>query len=155
MIKENAFVVKKSDGIAWIATQRKSTCSSCQVKSACGTATLEKVLGKKRTHLQVKNPNDYSVGDEVIIGLNENALVRGSLLLYLVPLLFLFGFVFVGEALAFLYGFDYNEGFKIVSAMIGLILGFMYVSYRQHNLVQQSAYQVEILGRADKPINFK
>ena len=52
------------------------------------------MLGNKRSRVRVLNPKAASVvvGDEVIIGINEQALVRGSLVVYTLPLLAMFAF---------------------------------------------------------------
>ena len=79
MLEETAQVVRvTADGI-WVETRRQSTCSSCAAEKGCGTATLSKVLGNRRTLVRVLADMPLEVGDRVVIGIREQALVRGSL----------------------------------------------------------------------------
>jgi len=149
MIEEKAFIIEIHDDIAWVETQRKSTCSTCQVKKACGTSVLQKVLGNKRTRLQVLNPKHFDVGDEVVLGLQENALIKGSLILYALPLLMMFAFAILGYVAFSLYEINYTEGFKILFSLGGLVSGFIWVSQFSKNISKDPDFQAVILSRAD------
>jgi len=157
MIEEEATIVGVTEDFAWVETQRKSTCSSCQVNKGCGTSLLSSVLGQKRTRLKLHNPQGYQQGDQVVLGLEESALVKGSLLLYTVPLLSMFVFAVLGYCLFFLYELIYSEGYKILFSFAGLIFGFWFVSKRSGQLSSDSRYQATILRRVDlvAPITFK
>jgi len=147
MIEEKALIVETHDNIAWVETQRQSTCSACQVQKGCGTSVLHKVLGQKRTRLQVLNPNRYEVGDDVVLGLQENALIKGSLMLYALPLLFMFGFAIAGYSVFFLYEMAYNEGYKILFSLSGLIAGFIWVSKYSKKISNDPNFQAVILSK--------
>jgi len=154
MIEEKAFIVDIQAPFAWVETQRKSTCSACQLNKGCGTATLSKVLGQKRTQLKVRNPQGYKVGDQVTLGLDEGALVKGSLLLYALPLLSLFVFAALGYSLFFLYELVYTEGFKILFSLLGLGFGFWLVSRYSKKLSCDKRFQATILGKVEEPVRF-
>lgn len=147
MIEEKAIIVDVSDDVAWVETQRQSTCSSCQVQKSCGTAVLQKVLGQRRTRLKVLNPKRFHVGDEVILGLQESALIKGSLMLYGLPLAFMFGFALLGFAVFALYELEYTEGFKILFSLTGLACGFIWVSKNNKKIADDPNYQAVILSR--------
>jgi len=89
VLEETATVVRVDDAGVWVETQRHSTCSGCAAEKGCGTATLSKVLGQRRTLLRVLSGQPLSVGDRVVVGIRESALVRGSFAVYAVPLLLL------------------------------------------------------------------
>ena len=147
MIEEKALIVETHGDIAWVETQRQSTCSACQVQKGCGTSVLHKVIGKKRTRLQVMNPDRFVVGDEVVLGLQENALIKGSLMLYALPLLFMFGFAMLGFAVFFLYGLTYTEGFKILFSLSGLAVGFVWISKYSKKISNDPNFQAVILSK--------
>ncbi len=149
MIEEKAIVVETGDGIAWVETQRQSACGTCQVQKGCGTSTLHKILGQKRTRLKVMNPQHFGVGEEVRLGLQENALVKGSLMLYALPLLFMFGFAMLGYAIFYVYGHTYSEGFKILFSLLGLASGFLWVSKCSKKMSKDPNFQAVILS--DRP----
>jgi len=147
VLKENAYVVSVKDETAWVETQRKSSCGSCQARKSCGTSVLQKVMGNKRTRLKVNNPDHFSVGDEVVLGLKEDALVKGSLLLYALPLLIMFGFAFVMNFFFQVFDIEFTEGFSILFSMIGLGLGFWIVFMSSRRLVDNTDYQAIILEK--------
>ena len=147
MLKENAFIVDIENDVAWVETQRKTSCGSCQARKSCGTSVLQKVLGNKRTRLKVNNPKNYGVGDEVVLGLREDALVKGSLLLYALPLVMMFGFALIGVLLFQVFDTEFSEGFSILFSLTGLGFGFLYVAKSSKNLVDNSKYQAEILEK--------
>ncbi len=126
MIEETAHVVAAGPDGVWVETQRQSACGQCAARKGCGTAVLSKVLGKKRSRVRVANPNQarVHVGDEVVIGIDESALVRGSMAVYLVPLLSLFLFGVLGQILARQLLLDSGEVLSIVFSLLGLLLGF-------------------------------
>ena len=119
MIEEKAIIVAVDNDFAWVETQRRSTCSACQVNKGCGTSLLSNVLGQKRTRLRLKNPDGYQAGDQVVLGLEEGALVKGSLLLYALPLVFMFVSAMLGYSIFFLYNIVYSEGYKIIFSFDG------------------------------------
>lgn len=71
----------------FLEAETRSSCQGCEVKSGCGTSVLSKWVGKKFTRFQAKNTIDARVGDQVVVGLSETALLRGSFSIYLIPLL--------------------------------------------------------------------
>ena len=97
MIEETATVVQCSNGQAILEAQRQSTCGSCAAKSGCGTAVFAKTLGKKSSQFTVDNTLNLHVGDKVMVGLHENALLLGSFMIYLLPLAGLLLFAVVGK----------------------------------------------------------
>ena len=97
MVKEMATVVAVDGEIAWVETTRQSSCGGCSSASSCGTSTLAKVFGNRPFRVQVSNPVDAQVGQQVTIAVSENGLMRGAALLYLIPLSALFLFALLGE----------------------------------------------------------
>ncbi len=150
MIKENALIVETENEFAWVETQRQSTCGSCSVNKGCGTAVLQKVLGQKRTRLKVLNPRQYEAGDEVVLGLRENALLKGSFLMYGLPLVFMFGFAMLGYMIFFLYGWPYGEPAKIGFSLSGLAIGFLVIARMNRAIGRDADYQAVILQKLCK-----
>jgi sigma-E factor negative regulatory protein RseC len=126
MIEERARVVAIEGDSALLQTQRQSTCGSCAVKSGCGTSVLASVVGQKITQLKVLNTLNAQPGDDVMLGLQEHALVTGSLLVYVVPLLLLLVGAVLGEVMASRLGMD-AELMPIVGGATGFILAVIMV----------------------------
>ena len=152
MIEERAEVVNIDGSDIWVETQRRSACDHCAVNKGCGTSVLGKVIGVKSSRVRVLNPRDkkVSIGDEIIVGINEQALVRGSMIIYLVPLLLLFIFGLLGEALSVQMNILNPDIVVIMSGLIGLIIGFSLVKLFSLQVSRDSRYQPVLLHRVTR-----
>lgn len=147
MIEETARVVQCQDHFAWVETRRKSACDHCSMQKGCGTGTLSKVFGEKRSRLKVINKVHAKVGDNVLIGINESALLTGSLLVYLVPVLSLLGFALLGDLMAKQLLIDNPDLPAILFGVFGLGLSMWWVRRKTANLNHANHYQAVILRR--------
>jgi sigma-E factor negative regulatory protein RseC len=127
MIEETAKVVRMDDDWVWVETQRKSVCGQCAANKGCGTATLQKVLGRKRTLLPLKKTLPVRVDDLVVIGIEESALVKGSFAVYAVPLLALLLFGLLGEIVSAQMSLTGGDGLTIVFGMVGFLVGVVWL----------------------------
>lgn len=87
MIEEQAQVVDVCGEQLTLQVQTQSTCGACAAQKGCGTSVLSKVVGGKFTHFQAKNDIDAEVGDTVVVGIAEDALLTGSMMMYVVPII--------------------------------------------------------------------
>lgn len=149
VIEEQAQVVHVEDREVWVETQRQSACGQCSVNKGCGTAVIGKVLGKKSSRVQVLNPNNISVdmGDRVLIGIEEQALVKGSMAIYLMPLLAMFLFGLLGEVLADQFALASPDAFIAVLSVVGLAVGFLWLRLFARGIAQDARYQPILLRR--------
>ena len=88
MIEELAVVVKIENHQVWVESRQTSGCGGCQQKASCTTNAIGSVLKKKS--VPVDCDIQLKTGDEVVVAIDENLLLRASLLLYLMPLIALF-----------------------------------------------------------------
>ncbi len=146
MIEESATVVAVDGHFAWVENERASSCNSCAANKGCGTATLQKVMGQKRTQLKAINQAQARVGERVVIGVQEQALLKGSLYAYILPLLLLFVFAFIFEQL-----FS-SEGITILAGLGGLLLGFVLLKYLSKQLAEDERFQAVILRRDNEAV---
>ena len=121
MIEESAQVIRTEGDLAWVSVNRRSACASCSASKGCGQKRILDWLPSKQIEVQVANPQRLPLkpGQSVTLGLAEGALVRASLLLYMMPLLGLILFTLLTNFL------DLSELFQILAAMLGLIMGFV------------------------------
>lgn len=149
MIEERAQVIALDDEDVWVETQRRSACGQCAANKGCGTATLSKVLGNKRSQVRTLNPKATKVvvGDEVIIGIQEQALVRGSLAIYALPLLSLFLFGLLGDVLSTQLLMQNQDVLPIFFGVLGLMLGFLWVRRFTRAVASDERYQPVLLRR--------
>ncbi len=148
MIEETAVVTRAAEGVAWVQTRRKTACGGCSLNKGCGVSVLEKMLGDRNTTLQVIDPLSVRPGDEVVIGIRESALVRGSVAIYIVPLLAMMLFAILGSAVvAPLYDGLSAEGSSILGGGVGLVVGFGWVSVFSRRIKRDLRYQPVILRK--------
>lgn len=86
MIERPAQVVRVEAGHVWVAAHAEAACGSCSARSGCGAGALNRWLAGRQRLLRIRTDEDLAVGDAVTVGIAESALVQGSLLLYLLPL---------------------------------------------------------------------
>jgi len=147
MIEETAQVTRIAGGEVWVETLRRSTCSSCAVEKGCGTATLAKVLGNRRNLVRVLSDQPLQVGDQVVIGITEQALVRGSLAVYAVPLLLLLAGAVVGELGAEHGLWDNAEPVSLLLGLGGLVGGLLWLKRFTRRIQNDRNYQPVVLHR--------
>ena len=122
MIEEQAQVIEMSGDQLVLQAQTKSSCGSCAASKGCGTSVLAKVVGRKFTRFHADNSVDAEVGDTVIVGISEDALLRGSLVMYIIPIMGMLIFALVSEQLVDLAA--ENRDLLIAgSGIMGLVSG--------------------------------
>ena len=154
MITENATVVLIENNQTWIETQRKSACGQCSANKGCGTSVLSKVLGNKLSKMKAINKIDAQVGDEVVVGLNEGSLLKGAFIIYMLPLLFLFLFSFVGQLISQNLQIHNSEILIIVFAVLGFYLGMQRVKFFSKSVEKNENYQPVILRKSNSSSMF-
>ncbi len=132
MITESATIVEIENERVRVEVRSSSGCSSCSAKAGCGNGILDRWLNPTRILWVATNPEfsaSSTLGDQILIGVEEGAFVKNALLLYMLPLL------------AFLLGAGLGHQFQgdfasVLCGILGLILGSSLVRY----LIRHSAY---------------
>ncbi len=149
MIEERGRVLSVEPGAVWVETVRTSTCGNCAAKAGCGQALLAKVgSGAKRGFIRALTDRSWQVGDEVFIGIPEDAVVRGALWVYMVPLLGLFVSALLAQALGV------TEPLVIGAAMVGLIAGFAVVRWHGQRAQRDPQMMPQVLRSAGQMMPF-
>lgn len=147
MIEETATIVRVEDHAVWVETRRKSSCGGCAAKNGCGVSVLDKLFAAKRSSLRVLAEPGYQPGEEVVIGIREQALVRGSLAVYSVPLLGLILGALAGT-LAAGQGLTANaELSAILLGVTGFIAGLWWLRRFTRRISNDERYQPVVLHR--------
>ncbi len=151
MVEEQGTIIKIEEDYAVVRTQRRSACGNCgTAKTGCATAVIGEVIGQKDSDITVVNSLNAKVGDTVIIGLEEQALLKGSFLLYIVPLIFLFVSAICVEVLATNWGFTQHDGLTALGGILGLVAGLGVVNVLARNMMKQQRYQPVLLNIVSK-----
>lgn len=147
MIEEQGRVLSTEPGAVWVETVRRSTCGSCQARAGCGQALLSKLgSGSRQGFVRVLSDREHDVGDEVIIGIPEQAVVLGSAWVYLVPLIGLFLSALAAQGLGF------AEPAIISAAAVGLFLGLALVRWHSRRHAANPHFQPRLLRTLPNPL---
>lgn len=87
MVEGIAHVVAVDGNIAWLEPEQTTSCGSCASSAACGAkgiGTTASRLAARRFSLE--NRDNLRVGETVVVGIRETALVKASLTAYAIPL---------------------------------------------------------------------
>ncbi len=129
MILESGRIVAIEPQGLWVETIQRSACGSCQAQKGCGHSALAK-FGASASRLWVllegRDSKGYSLGDEVQIGVPENVIAGGSLLVYMFPLLAMIAATFIA------HNAHLNDGLTAICALLGLLLGAAIVRWYSH-----------------------
>jgi sigma-E factor negative regulatory protein RseC len=145
MIEEYAIITARAGKQATLELERRTACGLCGQKRGCGNATWGKLLGHGNHQFNADNSIDANVGDSVIVGIDENAVLNTAFFLYVVPLIAMLAGASIAE-----YFFD-NEFYVMLGAATGLALGFLWVKgyLIGSGKAYSKKYQAVILRHAD------
>jgi len=118
LAEEPATVSFVKGGYAYLKTENASACSSCSAKSSCGSKTLS--LSDAEYTLRVKNTLNLKKGDSVVLALESNTLLFGTIIIYILPLLMLFISAFIAKVLV-------GEIASIFGGVLGLLGGLIFI----------------------------
>jgi sigma-E factor negative regulatory protein RseC len=127
MIEERAVILSlqsdpsQTETIATLEIERKTACGLCGQTRGCGNSIWGKLFGHQTTAFKAQNRINAKVGQSVIVGINEKALLKSALLLYILPLVTLF----IGAILA--SQLWHSDGSTMLGAVAGLVLGLLWV----------------------------
>lgn len=144
MIEERARVLSVERDAVWVETVRRSACDSCRMRSGCGQSVLQRFgLGARQGFIRaLQAETGCDVGDEVVIGIPESAVVHGSAMIYLAPLLALFAGSLAAQAIGA------AEPWIILAGLSGLGIGFAAVRWHGRRWERDPAFVPRVLRRA-------
>jgi sigma-E factor negative regulatory protein RseC len=106
---------------ATLEIERKTACGICGQTRGCGNSIWGKLFAHQSTAFKAQNRINAKVGDSVIVGINEKALLKSAVLLYMLPL----ATMLIGAILA--KQLNASELAAMLGAAAGLVLGLLWV----------------------------
>lgn len=149
MIEEPATVISIDDDYAVVETQQRAACGACASASSCSTSVLSGLFKRRLNRLRVSNPIHAKPGTRVIIGVEENAFLKISFLVYLLPLVCMIVMAILMQAVATNFIWLTGELPQVVGGLLGLIGGFFLLRLFAGQNQDQPGYQAVILRSAD------
>lgn len=126
MLEESGVVVGIEPDAIWVETLQKTTCGSCSARKGCGQHVLGEALGNAsriRVLLQGRHSSEFQLDQQVTIGIPEDVVVKGSLAVYLTPLLTLILFAWLG------YSWVPTDAAAALAGLLGLLAGGLLVRW--------------------------
>lgn len=120
LVEGVARVVALEAGLAWLEPEQTSSCGGCSAAGLCGAkgiGTLASRLEARRFPLP--NDADLAVGERVIVGISERALLKASATAYGLPLIAALGAAGVAQWLAG------SDAITMATMVAGLGLGLI------------------------------
>lgn len=148
MPTEEGHVVKTADKTAWIQTVRSASCEGCQSRHACHTMGG----GGNEAAVEAINTVGAREGDQVIIEFSTASLMKGTFLIYMLPIICLMIGAAIGVRLTPLFN-GLNE--STLPALVGFgafILAILFVVSVGNRLGKKDAYKPKII-RVKKPLH--
>lgn len=126
MIEAHGVVLEVDRGFALVETERQVGCGHC-ASGGCATGNVSKLFGAGRRQFKVLNQVDAKPGDRVVVGIEDGALLKGALGVYVLPLALLVAGGVAGSALAPTPGIQ--EAYSIAGSALGLAAGILWVRF--------------------------
>lgn len=135
MIEEVGRVVAvEAAGQVRVAVVRQQACGSCQARMACGQGLMQALRPAACHEVLAHSELELHSGDEVVLGVPANLLLRSAMLVYVMPLLALLAGALLGA------GLGLSEPGSIVLAALGFTAAFVWL--RQYNRAQANNRQM-------------
>jgi len=155
MIEENAIVVGLEQNAAMLEIVRRTPCGLCGQTRGCGISLWGRLFGHRKNIFKAVNQINAKVGDSVIVGIEEQALLISSLMVYGIPLIamlagaLLVGGIFAGDSNHVNPG--HADFYAAMGAIAGLIIGLLWLKGHAAGRSMDARYQPVIL-RADNSV---
>ena len=133
MMTEEGMVKRTMGSKAWVVTRRSEMCESCSSHGAC-----QVLGGGKEMEVEAFNPVQARPGDQVLLTLEDQSLMKLSFLVYLFPILALIAGAALGQKVAPILGTNPEvTSFGLASICFGL--AFVLVRIKDKKLEQTGA----------------
>ncbi|MGB0845154.1 MAG: SoxR reducing system RseC family protein [Thiolinea sp.] len=151
MIEQTAKVVSIQRGYAWVLPAKAGYCGSCKSEKNCSSDGLFDFMKPAAEKMYVANPLHAKPGDEVVIGMQGNALLMYSVFAYLLPLLSMIAFAFLGKELFSALNLHADAG-AVLAGVCGLLSGLRLASWLASHIARSENAKPVILRHKEQII---
>ncbi len=132
MSAERGIVQNVEPGWAWVKTRRSSACASCDSRHHCLTQGGDQMLVKAQNTVQAKK------GDEVELYLSSKTKLKGTAIVYLIPVFGIFVGAFSANPLSEALGLNPSVGMAVFT-LTGLVLAVFLMRYLANRMDSKQA----------------
>lgn len=138
-----AQVVAVEGNMVWLVPESGSSCGGCSAAAACGSKGIGTVASRlEQRRFQLVNDAGLQVGERVVVGISENAVLRASITAYAIPIAVL---LIAGALAQWAAGHD----FITMGAMLaGLVFGLWLSRVRAGQLMARGELTPRFIRRA-------
>ena len=132
MTAERGTVEKVEADWAWVKTKRSSACSSCASRHHCLTQGGDQMLVKAQNTARAKK------GDEVELYLSTKTKLKGTAIVYLIPVLGIFVGAFSANPISAAIGMNPSLGMAVFT-LTGLVMSVFLMRYLANRMDSKQA----------------
>ncbi|MDP2760860.1 MAG: SoxR reducing system RseC family protein [Sideroxyarcus sp.] len=138
-----AQVVAVEGNLAWLIPESGSSCGGCSSAAACGSKGIGTIASRlEARRFQLVNDAGLRVGERVVVGISENAVLRASVTAYVIPLATLLGAGALAQSVAG------SDAITMAAMLAGLVLGLWLARVRAGRLLARGDLAPRFLRRA-------
>jgi len=135
MIEETGIVTKTEGLMASVAVQKKGTCEGCAIKGVCETQG-------EGSEIEAINPIHAKVGQTVKVSIKPQVYLKGTMLVYGIPLVALIAGAIFGKNIGETYFRGTNS--DLIAALVGfgaLILSLLLIKIWTRSFETKTEYK--------------
>ena len=138
-----AQVVAVEGNMVWLVPESGTSCGGCSSAAACGSKGIGTVASRlEQRRFQLVNDAGLRIGERVVVGVSENAVLRASITAYAIPLATLLIF---GGLAQWAAGHDF---ITMGAMLVGLVFGLWLARVRAGRLMARGELAPRFLRRA-------
>lgn len=143
MLEERARVLRVGTDRVWVEANRQLGCAKCEAGEGCGGGMLSRLVRRRESCLEVQGDvRGLKPGDAIVVGFDEQALLKSSIMAYLFPVMGMFAGALLAEFLL-----DAHDLVVAAAGIAGLMAGFFAFSYFSEIKRKSRQYQPRVLRR--------
>jgi sigma-E factor negative regulatory protein RseC len=128
-VVEGVARVISTDGVtAWLEPEQTNACGGCISAAGCSAKSERSSRRLAAKRFSVADDFHASIGDRVVVGLSEHALITASITAYAIPLLMMIGVALAGQLLT------ESDVVAAIGAVAGLVGGLLIAKRRAGRL---------------------
>lgn len=138
-----AQVVAVEGNLAWLIPESGSSCGGCSSAAACGSKGIGTIASRlEARRFQLVNDAGLRIGERVVVGISENAVLRASVTAYVIPLATLLSAGALAQSVAG------SDAITMAAMLAGLVLGLWLARVRAGRLLARGDLAPRFLRRA-------